>query len=650
MLFILACCILIKMEDDNGLDLTLGLTCSGSSSILKGEKCSSSDARTDEGSRVINLDRANKLIDDFKHFLGGGNLKHDSAVKPEGNFFNNFSSGAVNVDASTNAYAEGFWLASESSEVVQESRSNAGSKRKSYFDEINNHRKKHEGDAHNANLHEKTHISITTDEGSTADNEDVVDSGAKGSNSRLVPHRGSSEVLKEVHGLSNPSGVDFSPEKEFKFVNAPYGVTFFPNSMNAPDQLPRGLNPVGAPGLSSYSLSISERPVNQPVMATNLPAMFGYSPVQVPMLDKSQGLLSHSQQLNPSYVGRDPQHSDKTNDGLKISQVQPCCTPRPMVKLHESFKLKSYVLQHGTSGPMTKLYISFKLHVGKLCMYRWRPCGASSLAWFTMWVLPHMVPLGHNEAIHKLQAPSHGYPTWCISRPMMKLYISFKLHHVPPHGTPGPMMKIYISFIAWEASCMGGTMWSFIIGRVYPVVPPLGTSGQVMTLYISFKLHHIGRPCMQRWVHVELHHWQWLPCGTQYDGRPLERAKGNGSSSQREDCVKRSSTIARATDGPNQASPVIRPGIAADVKFGGCGSFPNLPWVSTTGPGPNGRTISGVMYRYSATQLRIVCACHGSHLSPKEFILHASEEQASPGTCSGLPTIPTSNPATSAQS
>lgn len=138
--------------------------------------------------------------------------------------------------------------------------------------------------------------------------------------------------------------------------------------------------------------------------------------------------------------------------------------------------------------------------------------------------------------------------------------------------------------------------------------------------------------------------------GTQYDGRPLERAKGNGSSSQREDCVKRSSTIARATDGPNQASPVIRPGIAADVKFGGCGSFPNLPWVSTTGPGPNGRTISGVTYRYSATQLRIVCACHGSHLSPKEFILHASEEQASPGTCSGLPTIPTSNLATSAQS
>ena len=66
------------------------------------------------------------------------------------------------------------------------------------------------------------------------------------------------------------------------------------------------------------------------------------------------------------------------------------------------------------------------------------------------------------------------------------------------------------------------------------------------------------------------------------------------------------------TEGVPPEYPAIRPGIAAELKFGGSGSSPNLPWVSTTGPGPNGKTISGVTYRYGVTQIRIVCACHGS--------------------------------------
>ena len=85
--------------------------------------------------------------------------------------------------------------------------------------------------------------------------------------------------------------------------------------------------------------------------------------------------------------------------------------------------------------------------------------------------------------------------------------------------------------------------------------------------------------------------------------------------------MKGNNIIFRSKDGTDQAtteafsfeSPAIRPGIAADLKFGGSGSHPNLPWVSTTGPGPNGKTISGVTYRYSRDQIKIVCACHGSH-------------------------------------
>lgn len=153
---------------------------------------------------------------------------------------------------------------------------------------------------------------------------------------------------------------------------------------------------------------------------------------------------------------------------------------------------------------------------------------------------------------------------------------------------------------------------------------------------------------------------------TQYDGRTLERAKADGkqngpeegSSSQVEEDARGSSTNLRAKDASDRPTAdgfslnfsAIKPGIAADLKFGGCGSYPNLPWVSTTSPGPNGKTISGVTYRYSTNEIRIVCACHGSHMSPEEFIRHASEEHDNPENGSSLATFPGSNPAASAQS
>ncbi|KAL8136894.1 hypothetical protein V2J09_002895 [Rumex salicifolius] len=92
--------------------------------------------------------------------------------------------------------------------------------------------------------------------------------------------------------------------------------------------------------------------------------------------------------------------------------------------------------------------------------------------------------------------------------------------------------------------------------------------------------------------------------------------------------VSNSSVIHTENSFPSEY-PAIRPGMAAELKFGGSGSLPNLPWVSTTGPGPNGRTISGVTYRFSANQIKVVCACHGLHMSPEEFILHASDEPPS---------------------
>lgn len=152
----------------------------------------------------------------------------------------------------------------------------------------------------------------------------------------------------------------------------------------------------------------------------------------------------------------------------------------------------------------------------------------------------------------------------------------------------------------------------------------------------------------------------------QYDGRMLERGRGDGkqnvteegSSSQAEEDMKVNSTNLRIKDAPDRSTAedfsldfsAIKPGIAADIKFGGSGSRPNLPWVSTKGPGPNGRTISGVTYRYGANQIRIVCACHSLHMSPEEFVRHASEEPSNPESGTGMATFPNGNPAASAQS
>uniref|UniRef100_J3M9M9 Ninja-family protein n=2 Tax=Oryza brachyantha TaxID=4533 RepID=J3M9M9_ORYBR len=93
----------------------------------------------------------------------------------------------------------------------------------------------------------------------------------------------------------------------------------------------------------------------------------------------------------------------------------------------------------------------------------------------------------------------------------------------------------------------------------------------------------------------------------------------------------------------------IRPGIAPNVKFGGSGSCPDLPWVSTTGTGPNGRTISGVTYKFGRNEVKIVCACHGTHMTAEEFMRHASADAPAQENTATLPAFPVGNQAASAQ-
>lgn len=71
------------------------------------------------------------------------------------------------------------------------------------------------------------------------------------------------------------------------------------------------------------------------------------------------------------------------------------------------------------------------------------------------------------------------------------------------------------------------------------------------------------------------------------------------------------------------------PNISEDKRPPIQSSLPKMPCVSTTGPGPNGKTISGFLYSYSRDEVSIVCVCHGTFLSPAEFVQHSGRTDLS---------------------
>ena len=330
------------MEDDSGLELSLGLSCGGSSAKPKSKNGSSSDTRAEE------VGKGGKMVDDFKSMFDAGSQKPDSVAvarrsdssKPEENFFNDLSK-TKEDKASLNLNGGGFWAANSNKpiEIEDDNRLDAVNKRKIPFDEIRN-QKKHDSDVHHANLHDRartSHISITED-GSTAENEDVADSEAENSTSRPISHHSdgskgfmrvgaSSDAPKEVRGVADPSATDFngqkrftgSSEKDFKLANMSYGASFSVqpvNMMNVPyPSQVKESNSVGAPSpqrlMHVMPTAAGERTGGQPVGNGSLPVMFGYPSVQLPMLDKdnSWGLVSRPQQLHPSFAGRGPSNS-----------------------------------------------------------------------------------------------------------------------------------------------------------------------------------------------------------------------------------------------------------------------------------------------------------------------------------------------------
>lgn len=338
------------MEDESGLELSLGLSFGGSSAKPKGKNGSSSDTRAEE------VGRGGKMVDDFKSMFDNVPQKPESITgtrrtdspKPEENFFSDLSK-AKEDNASLNLNGRGFLVANSNKpvEIEEDKRSEAANKRKMPFDEIRD-QKKHDSDVH-ADLHDRaraSHISIT-EEGSTAENEDVADSETENSTSRPISHHSdgskgfirvsaSSDAAKEIRGSADSNATDFSgqkrftgsSEKDFKHANMTYGASFSVqpvNTMNVPYPSVKESSSVGAPSPQIPGVmhvmptaATGERSGAQSVSNGSLPVMFGYSPVQLPMLEKdnSWGLVSRPQQLHPSFVGRGPTNSGTCMNGL----------------------------------------------------------------------------------------------------------------------------------------------------------------------------------------------------------------------------------------------------------------------------------------------------------------------------------------------
>ncbi|KAK9750660.1 hypothetical protein RND81_02G211500 [Saponaria officinalis] len=107
------------------------------------------------------------------------------------------------------------------------------------------------------------------------------------------------------------------------------------------------------------------------------------------------------------------------------------------------------------------------------------------------------------------------------------------------------------------------------------------------------------------------------PASTQsLQERPSQDSSGSpgtikGDTSQREGC------------GPDAESSAKQPK-ATENKPGPSSGIEDMPCVFTIGDGPNGRKVEGILYRYGkGEQVRIMCVCHGTFLSPQDFVKHA---------------------------
>ncbi|XP_065025090.1 ninja-family protein AFP3-like [Musa acuminata AAA Group] len=129
-----------------------------------------------------------------------------------------------------------------------------------------------------------------------------------------------------------------------------------------------------------------------------------------------------------------------------------------------------------------------------------------------------------------------------------------------------------------------------------------------------------------------------LPIGTQFSGvfdvvippRPPAWAAGPNSTVAQGSVGSQGSSsfsvseVESQTPARGEEDPLKKVADATTDASLGRNTMEDMPCVSTRGDGPNGRRIEGLLYRYKKGEdVRIVCVCHGSFLTPAEFVKHA---------------------------
>ncbi|KAI3818211.1 hypothetical protein L1987_12014 [Smallanthus sonchifolius] len=119
---------------------------------------------------------------------------------------------------------------------------------------------------------------------------------------------------------------------------------------------------------------------------------------------------------------------------------------------------------------------------------------------------------------------------------------------------------------------------------------------------------------------------------SEFEGRHLQ---GSGAESEASPSSVQSSQEQTNHDGTNSSGskpldPVVRtsrPKTENPANYKGKEIRSNtidMPCVFTQGNGPGGRRIEGILYKYGkGEEVKIMCVCHGSFLTPAEFVRHA---------------------------
>lgn len=109
---------------------------------------------------------------------------------------------------------------------------------------------------------------------------------------------------------------------------------------------------------------------------------------------------------------------------------------------------------------------------------------------------------------------------------------------------------------------------------------------------------------------------------SEFDSKHLQGSSNEGETSPQERSSSSRSNMGDPVIPPSRPKAEYPPSNNKGKELG-MNTF-DMPCVFTQGDSPSGRRIEGILYKYGkGEEVKIMCVCHGSFLSPAEFVKHA---------------------------